>query len=156
MDKNGGSRHIHGNVWYSFWSLEYVSDLRIIMVTIDQGGPLWQSNVVEALTWGRKNILTYKFLLFSCNQKRFTNTINAPVVNPSLAYSFERNRLYSCRFVRMTARFFSVYYVYLRAEHAGAAALHMLFWTPDISFNINLGLTNPGAKNLHFLVENRH
>ena len=41
----------------------------------------------------------------------------------------------------------------LQAEHADAAmVLYMQFWTPDISFNIDLWPMNPGTNNLHFLV----
>ena len=46
--------------------------------------------------------------------------------------------------------------VFLRAKDAGVVVLHMLFWKPKFSFNIDLGLMNMGAKNIHYLVDNRY
>ena len=43
--------------------------------------------------------------------------------------------------------------VFLRARYAGAAVLKMTFWKSDISFNIDLGLTNLIVNNRYFLVE---
>ena len=43
--------------------------------------------------------------------------------------------------------------VFLRAKHAGAAVLHMKIWTPDISFNIDLGFVSHGTKSIYFIVE---
>ena len=48
--ENGTLAHMHGNMSYSFGSLEYVSELRMIMVTIHQGGPMGQVKIVKALT----------------------------------------------------------------------------------------------------------
>ena len=61
--------------------------------------------------------------------------------------------------------------VFLQAKHAGAAVLTclvfhglnmfgramllMLFWTPDMLFNIDLGPMNPDAENFQFLEEKR-
>ena len=43
--------------------------------------------------------------------------------------------------------------VFLRAKNAGAAALRMLIWTPDIWFIIDFGLMKPGTKDLHYYVK---
>ena len=43
--------------------------------------------------------------------------------------------------------------VFLRVKYTGSAVLHMLFSTPDISVNIELGVMSP-ENNFHFLVEN--
>ena len=40
--------------------------------------------------------------------------------------------------------------VSLQAKYAGAAVLHMLFLTSDISINVDLGLVNTGTSNLCF------
>ena len=36
------------------------------------------------------------------------------------------------------------------------AVLYMLFWTPDLSFNIDLGLMSPWTRKLCYLDEKRH
>ena len=46
--------------------------------------------------------------------------------------------------------------IFLRAKIAGTAVLHMLFWTLDISFNIDSELMNMENKKVYFLVKNWH
>ena len=65
MTKNDNLAHIHVNIRYSFWSLDYVLELKIIMVTINQWGPMWQIKIVKALAWGqKKNIARTTFCFF--------------------------------------------------------------------------------------------
>ena len=44
--------------------------------------------------------------------------------------------------------------VFLWAKYASAAVPKTLFWTPDILFKIDLGVTTPGTINVYKLVEN--
>ena len=83
---------------------------------------------------------------------------NKTLFRPDLStktYMWESRRVEQCCFlsVHRPGKSSAIAIVFLRAKYAGAAVFQMLFWTPDISFIINLGLVNHGTKKIYFLVD---